>query len=789
MSAPADANNESPGGRFYCGHDLESYVPALADALVRDNILSAPACCLGSHCLRALLHDSFQDTAVALGFDFVATPLAHPRFRRDASGVSDARCDAFTRSDLELTSSQWTTMVVGKVSRWLDLDSACERVRVASEAALRQEAAWATHVAVPAVLLPPIPRRHPCVNYARVVNQLVSQAPSGLAVWLEVPLTDPRLGGNGDGNDSIGSISGGGGGGGGSGSSAGSGVGPAARPVLAAPIPDENPVTPARALGGSLVDVEDALRDPRRAAYAAADRARVSAWGDAREIPGGASLQQIQAQQQAEKQSLAAERLRAGGVGRDDGPDDPWEAYNMFRLLCDQHPNVSAALVLTADLPPPAVQRRWLGEPVKAVFVPTSIFLVNRQGYPTLRKAHQRFIQRLFTVPKAQFLVRGRSHMAAPAVRAQGVLPYLQYLRYLGSQVPPLDEKARFEDPYLDFLQAPLQPLMDNLESQTYETFEKDPVKYKRYEEAVRQALVDRQAAHAAARTAAAAEAPAMAPVVIMVVGAGRGPLVNASLQAARAAGVAVRVWAVEKNPNAVVTLRNLKATQWGNAVTIVHQDMREWEAPEKADILVSELLGSWGDNELSPECLDGAQKFLKRPGGISIPYEYTSYAAPITSQKLWNSVKSCNDVKHFETAYVVKLHNICELAEPQPLFRFEHPNWRRDGKPDNRRYATLRWNVAQTAMVHGFSGYFEAMLYKDVSISILPATFSTGMFSWFPMYIPLRHPVRTEKGATVEAHFWRCVSPKKVWYEWCIVQPQPGPVHNPNGRSYWVGL
>lgn len=39
---------------------------------------------------------------------------------------------------------------------------------------------------------------------------------------------------------------------------------------------------------------------------------------------------------------------------------------------------------------------------------------------------------------------------------------------------------------------------------------------------------------------------------------------------------------------------------------------MRDWNAPEKADILVSELLGSIGDNELSPECLDGAQKFLK---------------------------------------------------------------------------------------------------------------------------------------------------------------------------------
>ena len=39
---------------------------------------------------------------------------------------------------------------------------------------------------------------------------------------------------------------------------------------------------------------------------------------------------------------------------------------------------------------------------------------------------------------------------------------------------------------------------------------------------------------------------------------------------------------------------------------------MRDWKGTEKADILVSELLGSIGDNELSPECLDGAQSFLK---------------------------------------------------------------------------------------------------------------------------------------------------------------------------------
>lgn len=41
-------------------------------------------------------------------------------------------------------------------------------------------------------------------------------------------------------------------------------------------------------------------------------------------------------------------------------------------------------------------------------------------------------------------------------------------------------------------VQAPLQPLQDNLESQTYETFERDTNKYLAYEEAVLAALLDR---------------------------------------------------------------------------------------------------------------------------------------------------------------------------------------------------------------------------------------------------------------------------------------------------------
>lgn len=46
-----------------------------------------------------------------------------------------------------------------------------------------------------------------------------------------------------------------------------------------------------------------------------------------------------------------------------------------------------------------------------------------------------------------------------------------------------------FAKGYEDYLQFPLQPLMDNLQSQTYEIFEKDPYKYTEYQNAIRKAM------------------------------------------------------------------------------------------------------------------------------------------------------------------------------------------------------------------------------------------------------------------------------------------------------------
>ncbi|TFJ82032.1 hypothetical protein NSK_006700 [Nannochloropsis salina CCMP1776] len=670
--------------------------------------------------LKDLLEEARQSK-----FDFVAIPLVHPRFERDHLGVSDGRMGTLTRSDMEVDSRTWTTCVVGKVSEWLDPSSPDETVRLAAEAGMKQELAWASHLAVPAVLMPSPPRTE-CANYARLLNQVLSQ-PTMLQLWVRVSLSRPSVADDSDEEE-------------------GEGEEEEVQPTEEDGSPRSSK---GRDLGRASFEKEATRAEGEFVGSACTSTCALGKAGGKRRRPG-------------------AQALPGPGLvppGPMSPRENPWETWNRLRTLCEFKSSLGVALELTGDLPDPHVLQRWHGEPVKALVFPTAIFLTNKKGYPVLSKAHQAFVLDMYRF-KIQVLLRGRN-------RHPGGYPvYLQYLEHLRLKLFPLPEQDRFESPYYDFLQAPLQPLMDNLESQTYETFEKDPVKYAQYEEAVAAAL--------------AVTAPTTV-TVIMVVGAGRGPLVRASLAAARRAHRDVRVYAVEKNPNAVVTLRNLVAMEGWTNVTVVATDMRTWVAPEKADILVSELLGSFGDNELSPECLDGAQAFLKDGSGISIPCQYTSYLAPISSSKLWNEVHSYKDLKHMETAYVVKLHNFCQLAPAQPCFTFAHPN--RAARIDNTRYTCLRFPAPMAATIHGFAGYFEAQLYKDIYISIVPQTFSTGMFSWFPLYFPLRTPAYAPEASTVEIHLWRNANERRVWYEWALTSPVTTPIHNPNGRSYWIGL
>ena len=674
--------------------------------------------------------------------------------------------------------------MVGKASPWIDLDSPSEAVRRDSEAALKQEVAWASHLGVPAVCVR-LPARRTAANLARALNSVVQQSES-VHFWVRVPVSwdcpsDAAGPGAADATPGPARVA----------TDAASAA--AAHTAVREGATQEAAAVSASVLGAAssgtadaavplapgalVVDVPPFADEPAAAAAAASSAAAAetpTVWIDGGAGPAEHPVVTIPRTEVPASAPAAAAAASASAVIRPRRPaTDPWEAWNTMRTLTGFNPQISVCLELTDTLPPPEQFRRWLGEPVKALVIPTWVFVENKRGFSVLPRAHQAVVLELMK-HDAQIIITGRPHSVPDGNGTYSTYftPYREYLSHLASKRADSSEKDRFEEPYYDYLQAPLQPLMDNLESSTYETFEQDPIKYELYQEAVRRALLDR---------------PEGSETVLMVVGAGRGPLVRRSLAAAAAASRELRIYAVEKNPNAVITLRNLVLDKGWTNVTVVSHDMRTWEAPERADILVSELLGSFGDNELSPECLDGAQKFLK-PDGISIPSSYTSFAVPVMSSRLWNEAKGFKSSTSFETGYVVRMHNFTPLDEPQPCHTFVHPN-RAAGDVDNSRYSVNRFRSSAAAVVHGFGGYFECVLYKDVIMSINPRTHSPGMFSWFPIYFPISTPFYVSEGDVVELHLWRRASSTKVWYEWAFASPDVTEIHNPGGRSYWIGL
>ncbi|KAJ5077211.1 protein arginine n-methyltransferase 5 [Anaeramoeba ignava] len=454
-----------------------------------------------------------------------------------------------------------------------------------------------------------------------------------------------------------------------------------------------------------------------------------------------------------------------------------YSTWCLIRDACNSNPHLSVALELTGSRVSESFIEKWMIEPVKYLVLPFGIFSKNKKSKPFLKKELEEIVLK-FMVHNTHLIIKiGNNDVRNldKKLIEEEALNRFHYLQYLTTKLPTLSRDEKIDLEYSNDLQLPLQPLMDNLESEIYEVFEEDTTKYSQYEEAIYQALLD-------------FKSQVDKVFVIMVVGAGRGPLVQNAINASQRASCKTSIYAIEKNPQAVITLQNRK-WKGEQSVKVIHTDMRKWNPPEKADIIVSELLGSFGDNELSPECLDGAQNLLTE-NGISIPCKYTSYLVPISSTTLWSQINNKSTTKSFETPYVVKLSRYIELSTPQECFEFIHPIPKSKIREDNKhnwKYKSLTFDLKPGFDLHGFAGYFKAFLYGNVTLSTNPSDKTIGMFSWFPIFFPLKTPIKNS--SFISTDFWRVGSSNRIWYEWTVSSPVSLPIHNPNGRSTWIGL
>ncbi|ODV87593.1 hypothetical protein CANARDRAFT_26973 [[Candida] arabinofermentans NRRL YB-2248] len=418
-----------------------------------------------------------------------------------------------------------------------------------------------------------------------------------------------------------------------------------------------------------------------------------------------------------------------------------------------------------------------------------------------------------------------------------GDLAYLDYLRYLissseaNNQLLPIENftlnnllasnlsQSQINSP--ESLQTPLQPLLNNLDNLTYKVFEQDSVKYECYERAMVSSLMDliklprfqhvKSAStygNAAFNTSALSlpdkksvgynpNVTSLDTLKIMIVGPGRGPLVEKLFSALKFLNLdldKVKITAIEKNPNVMVYLTQRNKDYWNNKVDIINDDVRFWQ-PHSSDsngfnLVISELLGSFGCNELSPECLDSIEKYCDGQNCIFIPKEYSSFVAPAFSPSIYKKLCNSRDSTKFHQMYIPMCDQFDTLSSKYAkLWTFKHPSKlkklnQHSSEQQKNQYNGFTLNnhnkrQLQTVLkchrkgtIHGLIGYFSAELYNGITISNKPTGSGPtpyNLVSWLPCFLPIDQPMHLTDDQEISIFIKRETNQGRVWYEWSL--------------------
>ncbi|GMM28586.1 protein arginine N-methyltransferase [Martiniozyma asiatica (nom. inval.)] len=361
-------------------------------------------------------------------------------------------------------------------------------------------------------------------------------------------------------------------------------------------------------------------------------------------------------------------------------------------------------------------------------------------------------------------------------------------------------------------LQNPLEPTIKNLSNNTYSVFEEDSVKYIQYERAIMMALIDIQKEYTSKNSSHHFQ--------VVIVGPGRGPLIDKFFNAVEHLSIPLNTFtihAIERNAAVMPYLELKNNLKWKGKVVLYCQDIRNWEPPyttieingdinnkrtnasainysrwpsspiidSKAtfygfDLVFSELIGSFGCNELMPEVLHPIVNFSRSKCRF-VPQKVESYASPVYCPWLWNISLSDDP-----TCYVPIIPQYKQLCEPELMWSWDYQNLNKAKSWFLDRSLLMKRKfgeseITHNGVIHGIAGYFKSTLYPGIIVHNLPSMANKGKskvsVSWLPFFmsLPKTSSFEVSSGDLINWGVERQWNDEGVWYEWSVKNPKNG--------------
>ena len=198
---------------------------------------------------------------------------------------------------------------------------------------------------------------------------------------------------------------------------------------------------------------------------------------------------------------------------------------------------------------------------------------------------------------------------------------------------------------------------------------------------------------------------------VVVDLGAGTGILGFLAIQAG-----ARQVFAVEQSD--AIDLARAVADRNGmsNRIVFFNENSRKVSLPVKADVIVSETLGSFGVDENTLEfTVDARERFLK-PDGILIPGALRLHLAPVEAKQIYRKIDFWREIQELDFTPALEVFGrklMVETIQPRQLLAdpalFDEIDLHQATRTTSKGKVLFRMN--RKGVIHGIGGWFELTL------------------------------------------------------------------------------
>ena len=229
----------------------------------------------------------------------------------------------------------------------------------------------------------------------------------------------------------------------------------------------------------------------------------------------------------------------------------------------------------------------------------------------------------------------------------------------------------------------------------------------------------------------------------VIDVGCGSGILSMFSASAG-----ARKIYAIEATQVINLAQRLAKANNFSDKIEFINDYAQNVALNIKADLIVSEWMGYFAIEEYMFDAVQVIRDRYLAKGGMMMPSAVNLYLAPVENRELyykkgpgfWNSTflgydfnvgvsqESANDVAK---RCIVPMESL--IALPALLLHFD---CLKDNTSAFHFTKDVEWVSTRDAFLHGFCGYFDAILTDKITLSTSPMSPNTH---WQQVYFPIK--------------------------------------------------